>query len=157
MPSERAPRYDFLAAAEHIRMLMSIADEIDELIPCGWLTKEKATQLRAIPEFLVRCALDESLIVRMLRDTVRSLLTIFDDDRIASVISEDHRIVKAREALEQSAPSSNKQRLETAVGHINVLLDFQVGRGLRCGSVSSRPVVWTASCLKGSTVIYSRQ
>ena len=43
MPSDRAARSDFLAA-EHIRKLMSITDEIDELIPCGWLSKEEAAQ-----------------------------------------------------------------------------------------------------------------
>ena len=37
MPSERAARDNFLTAAEHIRKLMAITDEIDELIPCGWL------------------------------------------------------------------------------------------------------------------------
>ena len=59
MPSDRAARDDFLAAAEHIRTLMSITNEIDELIPCGWLSKEAAEQLRAIPKFLLRCVLDE--------------------------------------------------------------------------------------------------
>jgi hypothetical protein len=34
MPSERTARADFLVAAEHIRTLMPITDEIDELIPC---------------------------------------------------------------------------------------------------------------------------
>jgi hypothetical protein len=33
MPSERAARDGFLVAAERIRTLMSITDEIDELIP----------------------------------------------------------------------------------------------------------------------------
>jgi hypothetical protein len=81
MPIERAACDDFLAAAEHIRMLTSITDEIGELIPCGLLSKkEEAEQLRAIPEFLVQCALDDSTLVRILRSTIRSLLTIFDDE-----------------------------------------------------------------------------
>ena len=53
---------------------MAITDKIDELIPCGWLSKEEAAQLRAIPEFLFRCVLDEHPLVRTLRDSVASLL-----------------------------------------------------------------------------------
>ena len=71
MPSERSARDDFLCAAEHIRKLMAVIDDIDELIPCGWLSKEQAAQIRAIPEFLVRCVLDERPLVRMLRDIHR--------------------------------------------------------------------------------------
>ena len=127
MPSERAPRDDFLAAAEHIRKLMSITDEIDELIPCGWLSKEEAVLLRAIPTFLVLCVLNESSLVRTLRNTIESILIIFNDDRVAAVVRDDARITKAREILEQTAPPSDKQRLETAVGHINVLLDIILG------------------------------
>jgi hypothetical protein len=124
MPSERAARDDFLAAAEHIRKLMSITDEIDELIPCGWLSSEDAARLRAIPEFLIRCVLDESPLVRKLRDAIGALLAVFDDDRVAAVIWEDHRLARAREVLEQTAPSSDRSNLETAVGHISVLLDI---------------------------------
>ena len=82
MPSERAAHDDFFAAAEHIRKLMSIIDEIDELIPCGWLSKEAATRIREIPDFLFRCALDEHPLVRTLRDSVESLLVIFNEDWI---------------------------------------------------------------------------
>ena len=52
MPRERAARKDFLVAAVHIRRLMAITDEIDDLIPCSWLSSEEAAQLRAVPEFL---------------------------------------------------------------------------------------------------------
>jgi hypothetical protein len=124
MPSERAARDEFLAAAEHIRKLMAVIDEIDELIECGWLSKEQAAQIRAIPEFLLRCVLDERPLICMLRDTINSLLTIFDDDRVAAAIREDHRIAQAREVLERTMPASDQQKLETAVGHINVLLDI---------------------------------
>jgi hypothetical protein len=127
MQSERAPRDDFLAATEHIRKLMSITDEIDERIPCGWLSKDEAAQLRAIPKFLVRCVLDESPLVHVLRDTVHSLLTIFDDDRVAAVVRDDARVTKAREILERTTPPSDKQELEAAVGHVNVLLDVILG------------------------------
>ena len=68
----RAARDDFLAAAEHIRKLMSITDEIDELVPCGWLSKERAGQLREIPKFLFRCVLDDNPCVRTLRDSLSS-------------------------------------------------------------------------------------
>jgi hypothetical protein len=44
MPSERAARDDFLTAAEHIGSLMSITDEIYELLPCGWLAREEADE-----------------------------------------------------------------------------------------------------------------
>jgi hypothetical protein len=47
MPNERAARDDLLAAAEHIRKLMAIADEIDELIPCGWLSHPKRRPRRS--------------------------------------------------------------------------------------------------------------
>ncbi len=124
MPSERAARDDFLVAAEHIRKLMSITDEIDELIPCGWLSKEQAAQIRAIPEFLVRCVLDDNPLFRTLRDSVGSLLAVFHEDRVAAVLWEDHRIAKAREVVNQSAPSSYQRKLEIAIGHINVLLDI---------------------------------
>ena len=124
MPSERAARDDFLVAAEHIRKLMSITDEIDELIPCGWLSSEAGARLRAIPKFLIRCVLDEDPLVRMLRDTVDSLLSIFDDDRVAAVIWDHRRITRGHEVLEQTAPAPYKQKLESAVGHISVLLDI---------------------------------
>jgi hypothetical protein len=124
MPSERAARDDFLAAAEHIRKLMAVIDEIDALIECGWLSEEQAAQIGAIREFRARCVLDETPLVCMLRDTIDALLTIFDDDRVAAVIWEDHRIAKAREVLAQTMPASVQQKLETAVGHINVLLDI---------------------------------
>ena len=124
MPSERAARDDLLAAAEHIRKLMSITDEIDELIPCGWLSMEAATRIREIPEFLFRCSLDEHLLVRSLRDSVDSLLAIFNEDRVAAVLWENHRIATAREVLNQTAPASHEQKLETAIGHINALLDI---------------------------------
>ena len=39
---------------------MSITDEIDELIPCGWLSRDEPTQLRAIPEFLLQRVLDDN-------------------------------------------------------------------------------------------------
>jgi hypothetical protein len=122
MPTERAPRDDFLTAAEHIRKLMAIADEIDELIPCGWLSKEEAAQVRAIPEFLFRCVLDEHPLVRTLRESIASLLTIFDEPEVAAVTWENARIVWAQEALKQTQPKSDPQKLETALGHINVLL-----------------------------------
>ncbi len=122
MPSERAAGDDFLAAAEHIRKLMSITDEIDELIPCGWLSTEEAEQIRAIPEFLFRCVLDDSRLVRTLRDTVELLLAIFNEDKVAAVLWEDHRIVRARDVLEQTTPASDQQKLETAIGHIKFLL-----------------------------------
>jgi hypothetical protein len=124
MPSDREARDDFLVAAEHIRTLMSIADQIDERIPCGWLSKEAAEQVRAIPEFLFRCVLDDSPQVRMLRDAVDSLLGIFNEDKVAAVLWEDHRIVTAREMLKKTAPASDQQKLEIAIGHINALLDF---------------------------------
>ena len=85
MPSERAARDDFLAAAEHIRKLMSITDEIDELIPCDWLSTEEAELIRPIPEFPFRCVLDEHLLIRTLRDTVDLQLAIIHDDRVAAV------------------------------------------------------------------------
>ena len=122
MPSERAAHDDFLAAAEHIRKLMAITDKIDELIPCGWLSSEEAASLRAIPDFLFRCVLDEHPLVCMLRDSIASLLTIFDEPEVAAVVWENARIVRAREVLEQTRPASDQQKLETAVGHINVLL-----------------------------------
>ena len=122
MPSERAPRDDFLAAAEHIRMLMAITDEIDELIPCGWLSTEESAKLRAIPDFLFRCVLDDRPLVRLLRDSLASLLTIFDEPEVAAVIWENDRIAAAREALKQTQPPSHQQKLETAVGHIKSLL-----------------------------------
>ena len=68
--------------------------------------------------------LDEHPLVRTLRDTVDLLLAIFNEDRVAAVLWEDHRIAKARKVLEQTAPASNQQKLETAIGHINVLLDI---------------------------------
>ena len=49
MPRERAGAEDFLVAAVHIRRLMAITDEIDDLIPCSWLSSEEAAQLRACP------------------------------------------------------------------------------------------------------------
>jgi hypothetical protein len=73
MPSERAARDDFLVAAEHMLELMSITDQIDELIPCGWLSKEAATRIREIPQLLFRCSLDDNPMFRMLRDSVGSL------------------------------------------------------------------------------------
>jgi hypothetical protein len=103
---------------------MSISDEIDELIPCGWLSKEEAEQIRAIPEFLFRCVLDDNPLFRMPRDLVDSLLAIFNEDRVAAVLWEDHRVVKAREVLNQTAPASDLRQLEIAIGHINVLLDI---------------------------------
>jgi hypothetical protein len=121
MPSERAARDDFLAAAEHIRKLMSITDEIDELIPCGWLAKEEAAQLRAIPEFLFRCVLDEHLLVRTLQDTVDLLLAIFNEDKVAAI---DHRIAQAREVLKETVPASGNEMLETAIDHIKILVDI---------------------------------
>ena len=124
MPTERAARDDFLAAAEHIRKLMAITDEIDELIPCGWLSKEEAAQIRAIPEFLLRCVLDQSPLVRTLRDSIAALLTIFNEDRVAAVIWENDKIVRARDVLEQTKPASDRHKLETAVGNINDLLDI---------------------------------
>jgi hypothetical protein len=124
MPGERAARDDFLAAAEHIRTLMSITDEIDELIPCGWLSKEDAEPIRAIPEFLFSCALDEHALVRTLRDTVDLLLAIFNEDKVAAVLGDDHRIAAARDLLEQTAPASHQRKLEIAIGHITVLVDI---------------------------------
>ena len=122
MPNERAVRDDFLAAAEHIRKLMAVTDEIDELIPCGWLSIEGAERLRAIPAFVFRCVLDEHPLIRMLRDAVDSLLAIFNEDRVAAVLWEDHRTVRARNVLEQTTPASDQQKLETAIGHIKFLL-----------------------------------
>ena len=124
MPSERAVRDDFLTAAEHIRKLVSITDEIDELIPCGWLAKQEAAQLRAIPEFFVRCVLDEHPLVRTLRGTVDSLLAIFNEDRVAAVLWEDHRIAKAREVLKETVPGSDSQMLGTAIDHVKTLVDM---------------------------------
>ena len=91
-----------------------------------WLAfhKEAATRIREIPDFLLRCVLDEHPLFRMLRDSVDSLLAVFNEDKVAAVLWEDHRIVRAREALEQTAPASYMQELETAIGHINVLLDI---------------------------------
>ena len=106
---------------------MAITDKIDELIPCGWLSQEEAAHLRAIPDFLFRCVLDEHPLVRMLRDSVACLLTIFEKPEVAAVIWENARIARAREVLEQTAPASDQQKLETAVGHINVLLDIILG------------------------------
>ena len=122
MPNERAARNDFLAAVEQIRNLMAITDEIDELIPCGRLSKEEAAQLRAIQEFLFRCVLDGHPLVRTLRDAVDSLLAIFNEDREAAVLWEDHRIAKAREVLKETVPASGNQSLETAIDHIKVLV-----------------------------------
>jgi hypothetical protein len=140
MPTERAARDDFLVAAEHIRKLMAITDEIDEVIPCGWLTKEAATRIRHIPEFLFRCVLYEHPIVRTLRDTVDSLLGIFNEDRVAAVLWEDYRIVRAREALEQTAPASYQQKLEIAIDHIDVLLDTirDLDEGEECDQLKLR-------------------
>ena len=139
MPNERAARDDFLAAAEHIRKLMAIADEIDELIPCGWLSQEEVAQIRAIPEFLVQCVLDESPLVRMLRDSIAALLTIFNEDRVAAVIWENDRIVRAREVLERTKRASDQQKLESALGHINLLLN--IIRGLDEGEECKQPVL----------------
>ena len=119
MPNERAGRDDFLVAAAHIRKLMSI---IDELIPSGWLSKDEAAQLHAIPDFLFRCVLDEHPMDRSLRDSVASLWTIFDEPEVATVIWENARIVRARDVLKRTQPMSDQQKLETAIGHINVLL-----------------------------------
>jgi hypothetical protein len=124
MPTERAARDDFLAAAEHIRKLVAITAEIDELIPCGWLSQEEAGQIRAISEFLLRCVIDEAPLVRTLRDSIAALLTIFNEDSVAAVIWENDRIVRAREVLEQTKPASDQQKIEAALGHINVLLDI---------------------------------
>jgi hypothetical protein len=124
MPNERAARDDFLAAVEHIRKLISITDEIDELIPCGWLSKEEAAQLRAIHAFLFRCVLDGHPLVSTLRDAVDSLLAIFNEDRVAAVLWEDHRIAKAREVLKETVPASDSQMLETAIDHVKVLVDI---------------------------------
>lgn len=44
MRNDRAALDDFLAAAEHMRKLMSITDAIDERIPGGWLSTEEAEQ-----------------------------------------------------------------------------------------------------------------
>ena len=140
MPSARAPRDDFVVAAEHIRKLMAITDEIDELIPCGWLSSVEAAQLRVIPEFLFRCVLDESPVVRVLRDSVASLLTIFDEPEVAAVIWENARIARAREVLERTMPASDQQKLETAVVHINVLLDIirRLDEGEECKQLVER-------------------
>ena len=124
MPSIPSTRDNLLKAAEHIRRLMSITDEIDELIPCGWLSKDDAKRVRGIPEFLVRCVLDEHPLVRTLRDSVDSLLNIFNDDRVAAVLREDHRIASARNVLAQTSPASHQKKLEIAIDHINVLLDI---------------------------------
>ena len=58
-------------------------------------------------------------------------MTIFDEPEVAAVIWENARIAQAREVLERTAPTSDQQKLETAVGHINVLLD--IIRGLNEG------------------------
>jgi hypothetical protein len=119
---------------------MSITDEIDDLIPCGWLSTKDAEQIRAIPKFLLRCVLDEHPVVRRLRDAVDSLLTIFNEDRVAAVLWEDHRIATAREVLEQTAPASEQRKLETAIGHINVLLDIirDLDEGDECDQLKLR-------------------
>ena len=124
MPAARAPRDDLLAAAKHISKLMALTDKIDELIPCVWLSSEEAIKLRAIPEFLFRCVLDDHPLVRLLRDSLASLLTIFDEPEVAAVIWENARIAQAREVLERTAPTTDQQKLETAVRHLNVLLDI---------------------------------
>jgi hypothetical protein len=139
MPTERAARDDFLAAAEHIRKLMAITDEIDELIPCGWLSQEEAGQIRAISEFLLRCVIDEAPLVRTLRDSIAALLTIFNEDSVAAVIWENDRIVRAREVLEHTKPGSDQQNLDTALGYINVLLD--IIRGLDEGEECTQLVL----------------
>jgi hypothetical protein len=140
MPSERAARDDFLAAAEHIRKLMSIADETDELIPCGRLSRQVATRIREIPEYLLRCAGDEHPLFRMLRDSVDSLLAIFNEDRVAAALWEDHRIAKARKVLKQTAPASDQQKLEIAIGHINDSLDMirDLDEGDECDQLKLR-------------------
>ena len=117
MPSARAPRDDFLAAAEHIRKLMAITDEIDELIPCGWLSSEEAAKLRAIPDFLFRCVLDESPLVLMLRDSIASLVTIFEEPKVAAVIWENDRIVAAekRSSKRRRPRTSRSSRLRSAI------------------------------------------
>jgi hypothetical protein len=116
MPSERAARDDLLAAVENIRKLISITDEIDELIPCGWLSKDEAAQLRAIQEFLFRCVLDGHPLLRTLRDAVDSLLAIFNEDREAAVLWEDHRIARAREVLKESVGNWRGQCIACALG-----------------------------------------
>jgi hypothetical protein len=140
MPSERATRDDFLVAAEHIRRLMALSDELDELIPCGWLSNDEAAQVRAIPDFLFQCVLDEHPLVRTVRDSIASLLTTFDEPEVAAVIWENARVVEAREVLEQTAPTSDQQKLETAVGHINVLLGIIRGldEGEECKQLVER-------------------
>ena len=55
--------------------------------------------------------LDESPLVRTLRDSIASLLTIFDEPEVAAVIWENVRVVRAREVLEQTAPTSDQQKL----------------------------------------------
>ncbi len=52
MADERAARDDFLAAAKHLRTLMALIDELDELNECGWLFEEQAAQVSLIREFL---------------------------------------------------------------------------------------------------------
>jgi hypothetical protein len=93
------------------------------LIPCGWLSEEEAVQIRAIPTIRIRCVLDEHLLVLTLRDADNSLLAIFNEVSVAAVPCEDRRIATARDALEQTAPESHKQKLDTAIDRVKVLVD----------------------------------
>jgi hypothetical protein len=84
--------------------------------------------------------LDEHPLFRMLRDSVDSLQAIFNEDKVEAVLGEDHRVAKAREVLEQTAPASYKQKLETAIGHINVLIDIirDLDEGDECDQLKLR-------------------
>jgi hypothetical protein len=137
MPNDRSTRQDFLAAAEHIRNLMRIVDRIDDLIPCGWLSSEQASLLKMVREFTTACVRGERPLTRALRHTINSLLTIFDEEMAHGMAWDNQRITDACEVLERSEPAPDRQKLDSAVGHIRTLLDIirGVDEGDECEQV----------------------
>jgi len=57
-----------------------------------------------------------------------------------AVLGEDHRVAKAHEVLNQTAPASYQRKLEIAISHINLLLDIirDLDEGDECNQLKLR-------------------
>jgi hypothetical protein len=107
-----------------------------------------------VREFMTDCVLDERPLTRTLRDTIKSLLTIFDEEMSYGMAWADQRISHARDVLKQSTPASEQQKLDSAVGHIRTLLDLLGGvdEGDECNKVvlnSEEEIVEAMNFLRG--------
>ena len=141
MPNERARRGDFLAAAEHIRKLMVVIDAIDELIECGWLSKEQACADPGNPG-VPRPVLARREPAGLHAPGHRQLAVDHLRRRQSSCRhpgGSSHR-ESSGSAGARTAPASDQQKLETAVGHINILLDIirGVDEGDECKQIVLR-------------------